>query len=455
MVFFLVMLYAGVSVWKVLEFEVSAFTPNLVTKTSYFSKFERVNNARFQSKFYVSFIMPGYVLTGDKTTLVDAFSIEEKIKINKYIDDSSLISWFDEYTNSFHDAVLPNTTLVESIESFLSSNPEYRNDFAKDANGNILCSRIYARTRNIKGLSDVHLFKQSLLNGKEFSDNKDELDKNIFISQGKDENTDQDSTDSDEENTDSDKAEVTEDVLTTDKFLTIHAPIFKYTDKYFSALKESIIQISTLIGTNVFLITLVCPHPLVFFLATASFACVILGLCGFMSLLHIYLTPFSLILTVLGSCYAVDVVTHSIYSFYHKPGPDRLSRAHEMLSTTTVLLFNTTLISFIGMLVLFVEKSYVFLTVMKIIMIATAICCIHAAVVMPIALSMFGPKDESYPKSTNKMRTVKQIKVPNWFKDSDNQNCNVEKSAIKTKFTAEETNPNAFDNDSFYINEKF
>ena len=434
-VLFLFVVYIGCSIWKAVDFEVSSFDAKHVTKQSYFSKYEILNSNNFQSNFYISFLVPGFVLYSDVATVNDAFRLEERLKGNKYIDSMSIVSWFDEY-NKTHNIGNLNTTLAESVDKFLSSCPKYRNDFVKDANGFVLNSRIYAKTRNIKSPLDVHYMKQALLNVKRFSDATDDFKESVSVSKNLNSIT---------------YSEEKGDISTTKTICTFYAPVFKYTDKYLAALKETLVHISTLFGTNVILNTLVCPHPMIFVLSTSSFAAVIIGLFGIMALLHVELTPFSLIIIVLASGYAVDIVTHSIYSFYHRIGTDRLSRAYEMLSSTSVMLLNTCLGSFIGMLVLFVEHSYVFLTVMKITMIATAIGCIHAAFVLPIALAMFGPNDEHFSNNTSNIREVKKIMIPNLsVRNSENIYSD---SDIKLKVNS--NNSAVFLNDAFDINEKF
>ena len=426
MFFFLV--FMGLSIWQVVSFKVSIFRPEDIASDSYFRKFDAVNKQIFPSNFYVSFSVPGYVLRRE-TAVNDILNIESKIKINQYIDPASLISWCDEYVNAVNNTLPSDSSLMESVTSFLSLNPTYQNDFAYDGNGNILYSRFYARSLDVHSVTDIRNLKESLLRENEISDSNDNLENNIRLSQ------------------ETAKA-ATPDGKGGDKdLLTIYAPIFLYTDKYFKPLIESIIHISVLVCVNVFLMTLVGPHPRSLGIIAASFASSVLGLFGFMSVFNVELTPFSMIIAELGTCYMVDTNTHIMYSFYNKAGIDRWLRAHDMLSTTSVMLFNTTLASFLGMLVLFAVKSYVFLTVMKIIMTTTAICCIYACLVLPITLSTLGPKDENIPRNPESACSVKTIKIPQQYINKESLKCNG--SNLSARSGESNSQEGAFDNKGY------
>lgn len=397
---FLFLVFLGVSIWKIPSLKIDTIRPDFVSKDSYYSKYENVNHHIFQSNFYMSFIIPGTAPFHDTTYIPNLLKLQEKIIANKYIDPSSLISWIDDFRRTKNDSWFRNSSLAVSITVFLSLNARFKNDFALSDNGHILYSRFYVKSQGIHSISDMRLLKESLLNHDEISDNIGDL--KDYIKQ--------------EKNTD-------KSMNPYDIFTALHAPVFVYIDKTYSVLVETLSQISAMIGTNLLLMSLCYPRPLSVVINFASYTSTMLGLFGFMALFQVDLTPITLISSVLGACYIVDVITHTLYSFNHKVGIDRLSRAHSVLSTNSVTFLNTLIASFIGLLVLLAAKSYVFLTVMKILMIATGICSIHAAFILPIALSLFGPKDENLPED-GQHHSVGKIIIGQVLKD-DAQKANI------------------------------
>ena len=386
--------YTGISIWQITNYKVGIFMPDYVTRNSYFRTFNELNTRLFKSNFYISFIIPGYILYQDKTSMKNVYNVVEHTASN-YIDQSAAVSWFIEYEKTYSSTLPPNSTFIESVRMFIKSNAEYQNDVEFDSNGTIISTRIYVKTRNIHFPSDIQFLKQKLLVNDAITDKENDLDRNIIQSNGNERNHKSSSHKNLKSN-----------------IITLYAPLFVYTDEWNSPLSESLILIMTLVVVNTILTTIFCPHPFSAVAVVISMVSNMLGLFGLMSLLKVEMTPFSMIVIVLGACYTVDIITQTMYSFFNKLGIDRKSRAFEVLSTTSVALFNTTLASFIGQLVLFVEKSYVFLTVMKIVLTITAICFIHSAFIIPIGLSMVGPKSQKSHRHNLEPDSIKSIVMP-------------------------------------------
>ena len=386
--------YTGISTWQITHYEVGIFKPDYVTRNSYFRTFNELNTRVFTSNFYVSFIIPGHILYQDKASMNNVFSVAENTA-NNYIDQSSTVSWFNEYEKKYSSTLPPNTTFIDSIKLFIKANSEYQNDVEFDRNGTIVSTRIYLKTHNMRFPNDIHFLKENFLANGAITDKESDLDRNIIQSK-------------------IDKRNYTSSShkISNSKTITLYAPLFVYTDEWNRPLTESLILIMTLVVVNAILTTLFCPHPLSAVAVVVSMVSNILGLFGFMSLFKVEMTPFSMIVIVLGACYTVDVITQTMYSFFNIIGIDRKSRTFELLSTTSVALFNTTLASFIGQLVLFVEKSYVFLTVMKIIMTITAISFIHSAFIIPIVLSMVGQKNHKHNLAPDSIKTIVIPQLP-------------------------------------------
>ena len=407
--------YLGVSIWQMTYFKVELFKKTSVTTDSYFSKFHSVNSRRFTSDFYLNFVLPGRLdYTAQQTT--DFLSnVEKKLIHNKNIDPSSSISWYTTYKSSRYCNILSEAAFKSSLQEFLQSNPTFANDLMFDENGRITVSRFYFKTRNIQAYEDSIGLKESLLDLKVLSDNDKDLAKGMLKMYKKGNGITSEGHDGEERNVNEDDYEEND---TFEDAIIVHSPGFIYTDKHASPLKESTLIIGIQVAVSSVLLTITCPHPLYFVQALFWYASVWIGVFGFLAFLEVSMDAVAMIMIVLSSCYVAEVISHTLISFFYTYGMDRRSRATEVLDTTSVILFNTTLGSFIGLLVLLVEKSYVFITVFKILCVSTAVCFLHSFLFIPVGLSVFGPSSSCCLSKESNTSKCRSINVPEIFASS-------------------------------------
>ena len=388
-------IFVAFSIWKTNSFTIGLYNPEHLT-SSYYRKFVDTNDRVFKSDFYVTFVIPGFIHYGDFNFTNDVSFLKESLAANENIDSSSFISWCEAYIRFLNTSdPFKNDTFDDRITTFLSSHTQFKHDFAFDRDGTIISTRVYVKTRNVRTMTDILLLKQSLLIEKYISDRTAVLEKNNYITQVKSKMSKTDKLQN----------------MTKRLTLTLYAPMFIFVDKYTRPLIESLIQIGVLIATNIILTTIVCPHVRVIVIQLFSFATTLVGLSGMMSVFGVEMTSFSMIIVVLGMCYVGDVNTHMLYSFYTTFRIDRQSRAHAVLTTTSITYFNTIIASLLGLLVLLLAKSYIFVTVMKILMITLILCFVQSILIYPIVLSLFGPN------ICHDGLIVKRISVPKIYRD--------------------------------------
>ena len=378
----LFLIFTGLSIWQTCSFKIGDYNPELLTRSSYYRKFAEINDRVFTSDVYVTFVIPGSVLYKDRSRpSTDISVLKDNLAANDNIDLESFTSWIGVYEKFLNTSGPVNGSFDRQITIFLSSHSQFKNDFALDKSGNIISSRVYVKSRNVRNFEDIRLLKESLL-------------KDHFIS---------------------------ESTSKLDRHITLYSPTFIFVDKHSRPLTESLIQIGILIATDIILTTLACPNLRFVIIQLCSLVTTVIGIFGLMSVFSIEMTTFSMIIVVFGMCYIASINTHMIYSFYNTVAIDRQSRAHTVLTTTSVSSLNLIIASLLGLLALLLIKSYIFVTVMHILMIALALSFVQAALIYPISLSIFGP---DIPQDDI---IVKKIAVPhtvlNGLKASDPKAC--------------------------------
>ena len=392
--------YLCVSVWQSTHFTVGVIERDLVTKESYFSKFHTINDKLFSNDIYLTFIIPGHMGDSNKHIADNLSYLERTIKGNRYTDASSQVSWISSYIASTSWNLTSHPLHLDALNAFLTLKPDFVSDISFNELGMIVASRIYVKTSNIQSYHDIVNLKNSFLESKGITDDHENL--MDLIESKKTEtgsNTDEDTTDDD---------------FLEDR-IVLYSPSFLYIDKYFSPLQEIGLMIGVQIATSVLLLTLACPHFLVFIHGLLWFLFMWLGIIGFVALLGTSMDSVVLVIFALGSCYIVEVTIHSLYSVYHTTETDRRSSAYEVLITTSVVLFSTMLASFIGLLILLVAESYVFRCVVKILSVITTVCWLHSFFFIPIGLSVLGPKGDIHLDSQAQSDEVRVIQIPKVF----------------------------------------
>ena len=349
----LCLIFIGFSMWKTSSFTIGDYKTELLTRNSYYRKFADINEHLFTSDFYVTFNIPRFILdkAGQNATKEIAI-LKSKLTAYDNINIESFISWsesYDSFLNS-QDAH-SNVSFDNQISTFLTSYPQFKNDFAFDNEGTIISTRVYAKIRKVRNLEDTRMLKRSLVKDDYVSESTSELENRI----------------------------------------TLYAPMFVFVDKHTRPLIESLTQIGVLITTNIILTTLVCPAIRVVAIQLILFVTTVTGSFGLMEIFNLEITAFSMIIVVFGMCYIASINAHMIYSFYTTAGIDRQSRTHTVLTTTSVSYFNTIIASVFGLLALLLIKSYIFATVMHVLVINLVLSFIQAVMIYPVCLSLFGP----------------------------------------------------------------
>eukprot|EP00557_Chaetoceros_sp_GSL56_P006937 CAMPEP_0176499398 /NCGR_PEP_ID=MMETSP0200_2-20121128/12903_1 /TAXON_ID=947934 /ORGANISM="Chaetoceros sp., Strain GSL56" /LENGTH=920 /DNA_ID=CAMNT_0017897809 /DNA_START=84 /DNA_END=2846 /DNA_ORIENTATION=- len=132
--------------------------------------------------------------------------------------------------------------------------------------------------------------------------------------------------------------------------------------------------------------------PVTAFLITINVAFCIVEILGFMYFLDIAIDSVSVINIVLSVGLSIDYSAHIGHSFMTKGGDNKDRRVLEALSDIGAAVLSGAATTFLAVVVLLFSSSYVFATLSKQFALTVGFGVIHGLVLLPVLLSLVGPK---------------------------------------------------------------
>eukprot|EP00584_Thalassiosira_punctigera_P001858 CAMPEP_0172542600 /NCGR_PEP_ID=MMETSP1067-20121228/13171_1 /TAXON_ID=265564 ORGANISM="Thalassiosira punctigera, Strain Tpunct2005C2" /NCGR_SAMPLE_ID=MMETSP1067 /ASSEMBLY_ACC=CAM_ASM_000444 /LENGTH=960 /DNA_ID=CAMNT_0013328873 /DNA_START=367 /DNA_END=3248 /DNA_ORIENTATION=+ len=147
------------------------------------------------------------------------------------------------------------------------------------------------------------------------------------------------------------------------------------------------------------------------FLITLNVAFCIVEILGFMYAIGIVIDSVSVINIVLAVGLSIDYSAHIGHCFMVKGGNDNNARATEALADMGSSVFNGAFSTFLAVAVLLFSKSYVFKTLAIQFALTVALGVIHGLILLPVLLSIFGPKPYASAEDPHEMEVVEIVKT--------------------------------------------
>lgn len=132
--------------------------------------------------------------------------------------------------------------------------------------------------------------------------------------------------------------------------------------------------------------------PLTAILITVNVAFCIIEILGFMYVIGIAIDSVSVINIVLAVGLSIDYSAHVGHCFMVKGGENKDRRVLESLSDIGAAVLSGAATTFLAVVVLLFSSSYVFVTLSKQFALTVGLGVIHGLVLLPVLLSIFGPK---------------------------------------------------------------
>ena len=158
------------------------------------------------------------------------------------------------------------------------------------------------------------------------------------------------------------------------------------------------------------------------FLITLNVAFCIIEILGGMYAWGLVIDSVSVINIALAVGLSIDYSAHIGHCFMVKGGNDKDARATESLADIGSSVLNGALSTLLAVAILFLSKSYVFRTLATQFALTVVLGVAHGLILLPVLLSMFGPKPyasaESISKVKPKQPTATAIEVTGEIKSS-------------------------------------
>lgn len=169
------------------------------------------------------------------------------------------------------------------------------------------------------------------------------------------------------------------------------------------------------VGLAVLAVGLIClltvANFITAFLITINVAACIVEILGFMYALGLVIDSVSVINLVLAVGLSVDYSAHIGHCFMVKGGPSKDQRVIESLADIGASVVNGALSTFLAVAVLLFSTSYVFRVLSTQFALTVALGVVHGTVLLPVLLSMFGPRPFSSAEEVKDIVEVNKREV--------------------------------------------
>lgn len=175
-------------------------------------------------------------------------------------------------------------------------------------------------------------------------------------------------------------------------------PVFTYSEKFLSIegfkiiKKELFLNVGLALAAVAVIVFFTVASPVTSILITLNVAACVIEILGFMHAIGIAIDSVSVINIVLAVGLSIDYSAHVGHCFMLKGGDDKNNRVLEALADIGAAVLSGAMSTFLAVVVLLFSKSYVFSILSKQFALTVGLGVIHGLVLLPVLLSLFGPK---------------------------------------------------------------
>merc|ERR1719326_532575 len=156
--------------------------------------------------------------------------------------------------------------------------------------------------------------------------------------------------------------------------------------------KELFLNVGLALAAVAVIVFFTVASPVTSILITLNVAACIIEILGFMHAIGIAIDFVSVINIVLAVGLSIDYSAHVGHCFMLKGGEDKNKRALESLADIGAAVLSGAMSTFLAVVVLLFSSSYVFNILSKQFALTVGLGIIHGLVLLPVLLSLFGPK---------------------------------------------------------------
>jgi predicted RND superfamily exporter protein len=156
--------------------------------------------------------------------------------------------------------------------------------------------------------------------------------------------------------------------------------------------RELFVNVALALAAVAIIVFITVASPVTAILITINVAFCIVEILGFMYFLDIAIDSVSVINIVLSVGLSIDYSAHVGHCFMMKGGDNKDRRVLESLSDIGAAVLSGAVTTFLAVVVLLFSSSYVFATLSKQFALTVGLGVIHGLVLLPVLLSILGPK---------------------------------------------------------------
>ena len=173
---------------------------------------------------------------------------------------------------------------------------------------------------------------------------------------------------------------------------TVYTPPFVFFEQYATMIQSTLQTVGAAILAMFLVTCLFMPHPMIILLVTLSMVSILLGVFGFLKFWELDISVVTMIELVISVGFSVDFSAHICHAYLSSSLRDKGSRVKEALELAGGPVINGSLSTILGLLMLVFSRSFIFQSFFKVIFMVITFGLLHAVLVLPVILSLIGPK---------------------------------------------------------------
>ena len=166
---------------------------------------------------------------------------------------------------------------------------------------------------------------------------------------------------------------------------------FVFYDQYITVLPLTIYNILIAIASVIIASTFMIVHPVCIFWLFMTILSIIVGIFGLMSIWEVDLDSISMVCIIICVGYCVDYATHLMHAYVISEHTNRKEKTVEAICDLGLTVCQAGCATTLAILAMATSEAYIFRTFFKTLFICIVLSSIHAMVLLPVFLSMFGP----------------------------------------------------------------
>jgi len=350
--------YMGASVYGITQMEEGLNLKQLVADDSYYMEFVNLQERHFPYVIPMSIVFESPLTYSDSTVQGQIETLLQNVKSEPTMKDDFEIHWLRSYQQYAGYDESNEAAFISGLKSFLNmtSNKRFENDI------------VFDDTRNLITYSRVYVMSVSI---------KDSQEQGNFMSR------------------------MREVAAESSLPVFVHSVLFVFFEQYNAILPQTLQTVGVAIVAVLIVTCIFMPHPLMIAFITITVIMITTGIFGFHYYIDRTLSSITSTLIIMSVGFSVDFSAHICHGYMISSGRDRNERTRNAILRSGAPIFHGAMSTLIGMSVLAAGRSFTSITFFKVMIIVLVFAIVHALLLLPVILSLFGPNP-----SENKPRPV-------------------------------------------------